>query len=78
MPNQVRGDDLPPNDRTCRPGSLRYGYGEIYEGCLYTMLNIDHMKCWTMGAPVRETNLINRKYLPPLAEPPATATSRAV
>ena len=41
----------------------RYGYEEIYEGCFYTVLNIDGMKYWTMGAPIPETVLINRKYL---------------
>jgi hypothetical protein len=50
----------------------RYGYEEIYEGRSYTMLNIDDMKYWTMGAPVAETILINRKELPPFADPPAS------
>jgi hypothetical protein len=29
----------------------------------YTMLNTDDMKYWTMGAPVAETVMINRKCL---------------
>jgi hypothetical protein len=47
----------------------RYGYEEIYEGRLYILLNVDGMKYWTMGAPVEETILINRKYLTPLSLP---------
>jgi hypothetical protein len=45
----------------------RYGYEEIYEGRPYTVLDIDDMKYWTMGAPVEETILINRKVLTPHA-----------
>jgi hypothetical protein len=56
----------------------RYGYEEVYEGRSYTMLNIDGMTYWTMGAPTPETILINRKYLTPFADPPATATPGAV
>ena len=48
----------------------RYGYEEIYEGRRYTVLNLDYMKYWTMGAPVAETILINRKFLTPFADPP--------
>ena len=48
----------------------RYGYEEIYEGWPYTVLNIDDMKYWTMGAPVEETILINRKQMPTFADPP--------
>jgi hypothetical protein len=48
----------------------RYGYEEVYESRSYTMLNIDYMKYWTMGAPVEETILINRKYLTSFAYPP--------
>ena len=47
----------------------RYGYEEIYEGRPYTVLNLDDMKYWTMGAPVAETILINRKYLTPFGDP---------
>jgi hypothetical protein len=49
----------------------RYGYEEIYEGQPYTVLDIDDMKYWTMGAPVPETILINRKNLSPFGDPPA-------
>jgi hypothetical protein len=55
----------------------RYGYEEIYEGRFYTVINIEDMKYWTMGAPVAETILINRNYLTPFAGPPAAATSGA-
>jgi len=34
------------------------------------VLNIDDMKYWTMGAPVEETILINRKLMPTFADPP--------
>jgi|SRR5687768_10588882 hypothetical protein len=47
----------------------RYGYEEIYEGLPYTVLDIEDMKCWTMGAPIAETILINRKYLAPFSDP---------
>ncbi len=47
----------------------RYGYEEIYEGWPYTVLHIDDMKYWTMGAPVDETILINRKQLTPFCDP---------
>ena len=50
----------------------RYGYEEIYEGRSYTVFNNDDMKYWTMGAPVTETILINRKELTPFADPPPT------
>ena len=56
----------------------RYGYEEIYEGRSYTVLNIDDMKYWTMGAPVAETILINRKHLTPVAGPPSSSPSGAV
>jgi hypothetical protein len=36
------------------------------------VLNIDDMKYWTMGAPIPETILINRKHLTPFADPPPT------
>jgi hypothetical protein len=49
----------------------RYGYEEIYEGHSYTVLDIDDMKYWTMGAPVAETILINRKYLTSSVDAPA-------
>ena len=56
----------------------RYGYEEIYEGWPDTVLNVDDMKYWTMGAPVAETILINRKLLTPRADPAVTATPGAV
>lgn len=39
----------------------RHGYQEIYGGRPYTMLNVNDYKYWTMGAPLHETILINRK-----------------
>jgi len=56
----------------------RYGYEEIYEGRSYTVLNINGMKYWTMGAPVAETILINRKYLTSVTDPPSSSPSGAV
>lgn len=43
----------------------RYGYTELYHGRPYTMLNLNGMKYWTMGAPIPATILINRKHLTP-------------
>lgn len=40
-----------------------YGYREKYGGRWYTVLNINDMKYWTMGAPIPQTTLINRKYI---------------
>jgi len=42
----------------------KHGTKELYEGRMYTVLNIDGMKYWTMGYPVKMTTLINRKVLP--------------
>jgi hypothetical protein len=42
------------------------------------VLNIDGMKYWTMGAPLDETILINRKYLTPVAGPPSSFPSGAI
>jgi len=39
----------------------RVGYIEYYYRKPYTMVNIDNMKYWTMGDPISETILINRK-----------------
>jgi hypothetical protein len=39
------------------------GYTEYYYGKPYTMVNINGMKYWTMGDPMSETILINRKYI---------------
>lgn len=41
----------------------RYGYLEVYKGLRYTMLNVNGWKYWTMGAPLPQTILINRKAL---------------
>jgi hypothetical protein len=39
----------------------RYGYQYIFAGKPYTQLNVYDWFYWTMGAPVEETILINRK-----------------
>lgn len=39
----------------------REGYVEKFRGRPYTMLNINQYKYWTMGAPIEQTILINRK-----------------
>ncbi len=41
----------------------QYGYQEYFWRKPYTMLDINDKKYWTMGAPVPETTLINRKFL---------------
>lgn len=41
----------------------RCGYEEISRGRPYIVFDLDGMKYWTMGAPVAETILINRKFL---------------
>lgn len=38
------------------------GYEEYYGGRPYTLLDVNGMKYWTMGAPIGETILINRKH----------------
>lgn len=40
-----------------------WGYKEKYGKSWYTMFDINGMKYWTMGAPIEQTILINRKYL---------------
>ena len=40
----------------------KYGYTAYFRGRPYVYLDIDDMQYWTMGAPVRETTLINRAY----------------
>jgi hypothetical protein len=40
------------------------GETELYEGRPYVVYRCDDHKYWTMGAPVEETVLINRKLLP--------------
>lgn len=39
----------------------RHGYTEYFKRRPYTMLNVNGRKYWTMGAPIPETILINRK-----------------
>ena len=39
----------------------QYGYRDQYEGYWYTVLNVYDWYYWTMGAPIEETILINRK-----------------
>jgi hypothetical protein len=39
----------------------QYGVPEIYKGDSYTVLNVGDWTYWTMGAPLPETILINRK-----------------
>jgi SAM-dependent methyltransferase len=41
----------------------QYGYREMYAGRPYTVLSMNGMKYWTMGAPLSSTILINRKVL---------------
>lgn len=41
----------------------KYGYREKYGVSWYTMFNINGMKYWTMGAPIKDTTLINRKII---------------
>jgi len=38
-------------------------YIEHYKGYAYQMFNINGMKYWTMGAPLKETILINRAFV---------------
>ena len=39
------------------------GYDDPYYGKVYRAINVGSYKYWTMGAPVKETTLINRKKL---------------
>ena len=39
------------------------GYEHVYEGWPYVQLDVDDHFYWTMGAPIAETILINRKLL---------------
>jgi hypothetical protein len=39
----------------------QYGYQYQYEGYWYTVLNVYEWYYWSMGAPIGETILINRK-----------------
>jgi hypothetical protein len=42
-----------------------HGYRNLFEGRWYTQLDIGAHTYWTMGAPVEETILINRKKIAP-------------
>jgi len=42
-----------------------HGYQNLFEGRWYTQLDIGEHTYWTMGAPVEETILINRKRIAP-------------
>lgn len=41
----------------------KYGDDEVFEGKVYRYLELDGFHYWTMGAPVPETTVINRKPL---------------
>jgi hypothetical protein len=41
----------------------KLGYREDYEGYPYTVLDVGGWRYWTMGAPIDETILINRKRI---------------
>lgn len=41
----------------------RHGYVENFKGRPYTLLNVNGHKYWTMGNPIEETTLINRKEI---------------
>ena len=40
-----------------------HGYQNLFEGRWYTQLDVGEHTYWTMGAPVEETILINRKLV---------------
>lgn len=40
-----------------------HGYREMFKGRPYTLFTIGEFKYWTMGNPLPETTLINRKTL---------------
>lgn len=44
--------------------SRRFGYEELFGGKVYRVLNAGGFKYWTMGSPLEETILMNRKPLP--------------
>ena len=44
-----------------------HGYRNLFEGRWYTQLDIGEHTYWTMGAPVEETVLIDRKKIAPAA-----------
>ena len=54
------------------------GYSVPYAGRMYTYLDVDGHKYWTMGAPVKETTLINRAELLAPAAPSIVATAQQV
>ena len=41
----------------------QYGHCLIYNGTEYTVLDVGEWFYWTMGAPIEETILINRKEI---------------
>ena len=41
----------------------KYGHQQIYKGWVYTVLDVGDWFYWTMGSPIDETILINRKEL---------------
>lgn len=49
------------------------GYREEYEGRWYVKFDLDGWSYWTMGAPLKETILINRRELCAGAAAPATS-----
>ena len=40
-----------------------YGHDELFGGKLYRYLDVEGFHYWTMGAPIPETTVINRKPL---------------
>lgn len=42
-----------------------HGDDEVFGGRTYRYLDFDGFHYWTMGAPIAETTVINRKPLPP-------------
>jgi hypothetical protein len=54
----------------------QYGYRYQYGGYWYIKLDVDEWFYWTMGAPLEETILINRKERPPKKTAPAPAVLR--
>lgn len=42
----------------------KWGYDDVYFRKTYRAINLNGYKYWTMGSPINETILINRKPLP--------------
>lgn len=38
-----------------------YGYPETYQGRSYTCLDVGNQKYWTMGNPMDQTTILNRR-----------------